>query len=74
MGENRAVKWLKDQVVAPHSPLKRAVAQLAFYLVALAVLWGHALLLPPAFKEGQVMPYTIVAPASFDVWGRRRTR
>lgn len=37
-----------------------------FYIVALAVLFGHLQVWPQQFQVGQVVPYTIFAPVTFD--------
>lgn len=46
--------------------LLKALIAAAFIIVALALLWGHLILWPQEFREGQVVPHTIFAPVAFE--------
>lgn len=54
--------------------LQRLGVALVFYLLAMAVLYGHIVIWPLQYQVGQIMPYTVFSPISFNYTDSQKER
>gem|GEM_PF-1217024 len=66
MTDKGAGSWWTSGLIGAQNPWRNWLIVVLFYAVALAMLFGHLRIWPQQFQVGQVVPYTIFAPVTFE--------